>query len=104
MTRTLQGEISDDLTVSDSLTIHGHLSGDTHVVGGGHLLVQGAVTGQVVVEAKGSLHVQGFLGPQPLVAYVTRRMEAVAASSPAVCVLLTCSRRMRTASPTVKAG
>ncbi len=43
MTRTLQGEITDDLTVNDSMTIQGHLSGDTRVVGGGHLLVQGTV-------------------------------------------------------------
>lgn len=62
MTRTLQGEITDDLTVNDSLTIQGHLSGDTRVVGGGHLLVQGTVTGQVEVEAEGSLHVQGTGG------------------------------------------
>ncbi len=62
MTRILQGEIADDLTVSDSLTIQGHLSGNSRVVGGGHLLVQGTVTGRVEVEAEGSLHIQGTGG------------------------------------------
>lgn len=62
MTRTLHGEIADDMTVSDSLTIQGQLSGDARVLGGGHLLVQGTVTGRVEVEAEGSLHVQGTGG------------------------------------------
>lgn len=62
MTRTLKGEIADDLTVSDSLTIRGHLSGDSRIVEGGNLLVQGTITGRVSVEAGGSLQVQGTCG------------------------------------------
>lgn len=64
MTRTLQGQIADDLTVTDALTIQGHLSGDARIAEGGDLQVQGTITGRVSVESGGSLQILGTGGPE----------------------------------------